>query len=176
MPIGYAVAQRPKWRPSTEFILDTLQTMPTLVYILPAVMFFRNGDFSAVLAIFSYAVAPAVRYSVLGFSNVPTTRVEAIRMCGGSSWQTLKWVRFPSAFPTLLLGVNQTVMMSIAMLVITALVGTRDLGQQVFIALSQMKVGNGIVGGLAIAGIALTADALLRTAARRAAQRNGIHV
>lgn len=176
MPIGYAVAQRPKWRPSTEFILDTLQTMPTLVYILPAVMFFRNGDFSAVLAIFSYAVAPAVRYSVLGFSNVPTTRVEAIRMCGGSSWQTLKWVRFPSAFPTLLLGVNQTVMMSIAMLVITALVGTRDLGQQVFIALSQMKVGNGIVGGLAIAAIALTADALLRTAARRAAQRNGIHV
>lgn len=174
LPIGFAIAQKPSWRAATDLALDTLQTMPTLVYILPAVMLFRNGDFSAVLAIFSYAVAPAVRYAIHGFSSVPSTRVEAIRMCGGSRWQTFKWVQFPSAFPTLLLGVNQTVMMAIAMLVITALVGTRDLGQQVFIALSQMKVGNGVVGGLAVAAIALTVDTLLRAAAKRAAERNNL--
>ncbi len=174
MPIGYAIALNPQWRASMDLALDTLQTLPTLVYILPAVMLFRNGDFSAVLAIISYAVAPAIRYAMHGFANVPATRIEAIKMCGASSWQTLKWVRLPSAFPTLLLGVNQTVMMAIAMLVITALVGTRDLGQQVFIALSQMKVGNGVVGGLAVAALALIADSLIRAAANRAAARNGM--
>jgi glycine betaine/proline transport system permease protein len=88
MPIGYAIALKPSWRAPMDFALDTLQTLPTLVYILPAVMLFRNGDFSAVLAIISYAVAPAIRYAMHGFASVPATRIEAIKMCGANSWQT----------------------------------------------------------------------------------------
>lgn len=176
IPIGFWLAQRASWRASAELFLDTLQTLPTLVYLLPAVMLFRNGDFSAVLAIASYAVAPAIRYAMHAFSNVPENRVELARMSGASPTQTLRWIRFPAALPTLLLGVNQTVMMAIAMLVITALVGTRDLGQQVFIALSRMRVGDGIVAGLAVASIALVSDALIRAAARSAANSIGVKV
>jgi glycine betaine/proline transport system permease protein len=167
-PIGYAAARVPRLREPISLFLDTLQTLPTLVYIIPAVMLFRNGDFSAVLAIVSYAVAPAIRYSLLAFSEVPVNRMEAAIMSGATAFQAFKWVRLPHAFPTLILGLNQTVMMAIAMLVITALVGTRDLGQQVFIALSRMKVGDGIVGGLAVAALALTADGLLKAWAKRA--------
>jgi glycine betaine/proline transport system permease protein len=162
MPVGYLTAFSAKSRDATNLALDTLQTLPTLVYIIPAVMLFRNGDFSAVLAIMSYAVAPAVRYAMLGFSSLPDGRLDAAVMCGATRFQALKWVRLPHAFPSLILGLNQTVMMAIAMLVITALVGTRDLGQQVFIALSRMDVGKGIVGGLAVAALALTADAMLK--------------
>lgn len=166
-PIGYLAARKPALQAPVTLALDTLQTLPTLVYLIPAVMLFRNGDFSAVLAIVSYAVAPAVRYALLGFSSLPEERLEAATISGATPWQILKWVRLPNAFPTLILGLNQTVMMSIAMLVITALVGTKDLGQQVFIALSRMKVGDGIIGGLAVAALALVADGLLKAWAKR---------
>jgi glycine betaine/proline transport system permease protein len=174
MPIGYLAARKASWRETTGLVLDTLQTLPTLVYLLPAVMVFRNGDFSALIAIISYAVAPAVRYSMHAFAAVPAERLELATMSGASRWQAFKWVKLPAAFPTLLLGLNQTIMMAIAMLVITALVGTRDLGQQVFIALSRAKPGDGIIAGLCVAAIALIADMTLKAWARRAAARNGV--
>lgn len=174
MPIGYMASTSSRARAGMNLVLDTLQTLPTLVYILPAVMIFRNGDFSAVLAILSYSVAPAIRYTMIGFANVPSERLEAASMSGATPWQSFKWVRLNAAFPTLILGINQTVMMAIAMLVITALVGTKDLGQQVFIALSRAKVGEGIIGGLCVAAIALAVDALLKAWARRTAAANGV--
>jgi glycine betaine/proline transport system permease protein len=174
LPIGYVASRSEKAREATGVVLDTLQTLPTLVYLLPAVMLFKNGDFSALLAVVSYAVAPAVRYAMHAFAAVPTDRLEAAAMFGASRFQTLKWVRLPSAFPMLLLGVNQTVMMALAMLVITALVGTRDLGQQVFTALSRAKVGDGIVAGLCVACLALTVDALIKAWAKRVAERDGV--
>lgn len=174
LPVGFLIAQRPTWRDSANLALDTLQTLPTLVYILPAVMIFRNGDFAAVLAIVSYAVAPAIRYTMHGFATVPPQHLEAGAMCGATRWQSLKWISLPASFPTLILGVNQTVMMAIAMLVVTALVGTRDLGQQVFIALSRAKVGDGIVGGLAVAALALIADCILKAWAAHEARRIGL--
>jgi glycine betaine/proline transport system permease protein len=172
-PIGYWVSQTESRRQTTGLVLDTLQTLPTLVYLLPAVMLFRNGDFSALIAIVSYAIAPAIRYAMHAFARVPEDRLEAAAMSGASPWQTLKWVRLPAAFPTLILGLNQTVMMAISMLVITALVGTRDLGQQVFIALSRAKVGDGIVAGLCVAAIALAADVILKAFAARKARAMG---
>ncbi|MCU0831667.1 MAG: ABC transporter permease subunit [Rhizobiaceae bacterium] len=174
LPFGYVVSRRQSWRDAASLVLDTLQTLPTLVYLLPAVMVFRNGDFSALVAIVSYAIAPAVRYSMHAFAGVPAERLELAAMVGASRWQTFKWVRLPAAFPTLLLGLNQTIMLAIAMLVITALVGTRDLGQQVFIALSRAKPGDGIIAGLCVAAIALIADMCLKAWARRAAARNGV--
>ncbi|MFN4203355.1 MAG: ABC transporter permease [Tabrizicola sp.] len=161
LPLGFWLAGRPALAEPTRLMLDTLQTLPTLVYLLPAVMLFRNGDFSALIAIASYAFAPAVRYGMEGLRAVPAERMEAAAMVGCTPGQAFRAVQLPAALPTLILGVNQTLMMALSMLVIAALVGTSELGQKVFTALSQGKTGEGIVAGLAVAALALTADALL---------------
>ncbi|MEM7731219.1 MAG: ABC transporter permease subunit [Pseudomonadota bacterium] len=168
-PLGFWLAGRPSLRNPANLMLDTLQTLPTLVYLLPAVMLFRIGDVSAIIAIFLYAIAPAIRYGMIGISQVPPARLEAAAITGCTRWQTLLFIRLPAAVPTLLLGINQTIMMAFSMLVIAALVGTKDLGQQVLIALNQSIVGQGIVAGLCVAALALVADAMLKAAAKRAA-------
>ncbi|RUM02094.1 ABC transporter permease [Rhizobium chutanense] len=177
LPLGIWVAGHPRLHGPVQLALDTLQTLPTLVYLLPAVMLFRNGDFSALIAIASYAIAPAVRYGMAGMAHVPHERIEAGLMSGCTPWQTFRFVRLPSALPTLILGVNQTVMMALSMLVIAALVGTRELGQEVYTALARGQTGPGIIAGLCVACIALIADALLKSGAARAAGREGaVHV
>lgn len=173
IPFGIFVSSRPRLYHPVQLVLDTLQTLPTLVYLLPAVMLFRNGDFSALIAVVSYAIAPAVRYGMAGMRHVPSERIEAAAMSGCTPWQSFRYVSLPSALPTLLLGVNQTVMMALSMLVIAALVGTRELGQEVYTALAQGKTGPGIVAGLCVACIALIADALLKSGAARAAKHEG---
>jgi len=173
VPLGIWVSARPRLHEPVRLVLDTLQTLPTLVYLLPAVMLFRNGDFSALIAVVSYAIAPAVRYGMAGMAHVPPERVEAAAMSGCTSWQTFRHVRLPSALPTLILGVNQTVMMALSMLVIAALVGTRELGQEVYTSLARGETGPGIVAGLCVACIALIADALLKSAATSAGRREG---
>ncbi|ACI59551.1 binding-protein-dependent transport systems inner membrane component (plasmid) [Rhizobium leguminosarum bv. trifolii WSM2304] len=177
LPLGIWVAGHPRLHGPVQLALDTLQTLPTLVYLLPAVMLFRNGDFSALIAIASYAIAPAVRYGMAGMAHVPHERIEAGLMSGCTPWQTFRFISLPSALPTLILGVNQTVMMALSMLVIAALVGTRELGQEVYTALARGQTGPGIIAGLCVACIALIADALLKSGAARAAGREGdVHV
>ncbi|MEM1388930.1 MAG: ABC transporter permease subunit [Pseudomonadota bacterium] len=166
-PVGFWLATRPKAQGPASFVLDTLQTLPTLVYLLPAVMLFRIGDVSAVIAVTLYAMAPAVRYAMVGMSQVPQARLEAAEIAGATRWQTLIWVRLPAALPTLLIGINQTIMMAFSMLIIAALVGTKDLGQEVLIALNRSLVGEGIIAGLCVACLALISDALLKAAAAR---------
>ncbi|MEN0088123.1 MAG: ABC transporter permease subunit, partial [Pseudomonadota bacterium] len=122
-----------------------------------------------------YAVAPMVRYTIHGFSNVPADRLEAADMCGCNTFQRFAHVKLPAAAPTLILGVNQTIMMALSMLVIAALVGTRELGQQVFIALSQGNTGDGIIAGLCVAALALTADGLLKAWSALSADRGDVH-
>jgi glycine betaine/proline transport system permease protein len=161
LPFGVLLARMPRAAEPARLLLDTLQTLPTLVYLLPAIMLFRNGDVSAVIAITSYALAPAIRYGMEGLRQVPADRMEAAAMVGCTRWQAFRAVELPAAMPTLILGVNQTIMMALSMLVIAALVGTSELGQKVFTALSQGKTGEGIVAGFAVAALALTADALL---------------
>ncbi len=167
-PIGFWLSSRARYRAVANLVLDTLQTLPTLVYLLPAVMLFRIGDVSAIIAVIMYALAPAVRYGMVGMSQVPHARLEAAQMNGCTRWQTLTWVRLPAAFPTLLIGINQTIMMAFSMLIIAALVGTKDLGQEVLIALNRSLVGHGIVAGLCVAALALIADGLLKSAAAKA--------
>ena len=161
LPLGFALARWPGAVEPARLLLDTLQTLPTLVYLLPAIKLFRNGDVSAVIAITSYALAPAIRYGMEGLRQVPADRMEAAAMVGCTPWQAFRAVVLPAAMPELILGVNQTIMMALSMLVIAVLVGTSELGQQVFTALSQGKTGDGFVAGLAVAALALTADALL---------------
>ncbi|WP_439541580.1 ABC transporter permease [Hyphomicrobium sp.] len=175
IPLGIYAGLNPRaWR-VVEPIMDTLQTLPSFVYLIPAVMLFRVGDFTAMLAIVLYALAPAVRYSAHGIRQVPPILTEAGVAMGCTPGQILRRIRLPVALPTILLGINQTVMLALSMLVITALVGTRDLGQQVYMALTKADVGKGLVAGLCVAAIAITADRLIGAAARRiAAQQSGV--
>jgi glycine betaine/proline transport system permease protein len=174
VPIGIAVAGREAlWRP-VRAVIDTLQTLPSFVYLMPAVMLFRVGDFTAMLAVVAYAVAPAIRYTVLGLQGVDPRLIEAGRAMGCTPRQILTRIRLRLALPEIVLGLNQTIMFALSMLVITALVGTRDLGQEVYIALTKADPGRGLVAGLAVAFIAIVADRLIQAGARGARMRLGL--
>jgi glycine betaine/proline transport system permease protein len=155
-------------------VIDTLQTLPSFVYLMPIVMLFRVGDFTAMIAVVAYAVVASVRYTALGLQGVDPRLIEAGRAMGCTPWQILTRIRLRLALPEILLGLNQTIMFALSMLVITALVGTRDLGQDVYIALTKANPGNGLVAGLAIAFIAIIADRLLSAAARSAREKLGL--
>jgi len=174
LPVGIAVATRDRLWTIARAIIDTAQTLPSFVYLMPIVMLFRVGDFTAMIAVVAYAVAPAIRYTVLGLQSVDTRLIEAGRAMGCTPWQILTRIRLRLALPEILLGLNQTIMFALSMLVITALVGTRDLGQDVYIALTKANPGNGLVAGLAIAFIAIIADRLLSAVARSAKARLGL--
>lgn len=154
-------------------IVDTLQTLPSFVYLIPVVMLFRVGDFSAMIAVVLFALVPAVKYSAHGLRSVPAELVEAGVVCGCTRWQILRKVRLPMAVPMILLGLNQTILLALSMLVITALVGTRDLGQEVYAALATADVGRGLMAGFAVAAIAIIADRLIGAAAASARARLG---
>lgn len=174
IPLGILAADRERLWTWLRTILDTLQTLPSFVYLMPAVMLFRVGDFTAMLAVVAYSVAPAIRYTVLGLGRIDPRLIEAARAMGCTNWQTLTRVRLKLALPEILLGLNQTIMFALSMLVITALVGTRDLGQEVYIALTKADTGRGIVAGLAVAFIAIIADRLIAAGAARSRERLGL--
>jgi glycine betaine/proline transport system permease protein len=160
------------WR-VLEAVIDTLQTLPSFVYLIPVVMLFRVGDFTAIIAIVLYALAPAVRYTAHGIRNIQPSLIEAGTAAGCTPSQLLTKIRLPLATPVILLGINQTIMLALSMLVITALVGTRDLGQEVYIALTKADTGRGLVAGLCVAAIAIIADRMIQTAARILGARQG---
>lgn len=165
VPIGIVSAGRPRlWR-AVEIVIDTLQTLPTFVYLIPIVMLFRVGDFTALIAIVLYAVAPAIRYTAHGVSRIAPELIEAGVMTGCTRRQILTRIRLPLATPEILLGINQTILLALSMLVITALVGTRDLGQETYSALAKADVGRGVVAGIAVAFIGMIADRLVSAAA-----------
>ena len=174
IPIGIAAAERARLWGWVRVIIDTLQTLPSFVYLMPAVMLFRVGDFTAMIAVVAYSVVPAIRYTVLGLQKVDPRLVEASRAMGATRGQILRKVRLKLALPEIMLGVNQTIMFALSMLVITALVGTRDLGQEVYIALTKADTGRGIVAGLAVAAIAIIADRLISAGASKARRRLGL--
>jgi glycine betaine/proline transport system permease protein len=157
-----------------QLAIDTLQTLPSFVYLMPAVMLFRVGDFTAMIAVVAYSVAPAIRYTVLGIQRVDPRLVEAGKAMGCTPWQLLTRIKLKLALPEILLGLNQTIMFALSMLVITALVGTRDLGQEVYIALTKADPGRGLVAGLAVAFIAIVSDRLISAGAARARYRLGL--
>ncbi len=174
IPIGILAAERDGvWR-TVRVVIDTLQTLPSFVYLMPAVMLFRVGDFTAMIAVVAYAVAPAIRYTVHGLKQIDPQLIEAGTAAGCTPWQLLTKIKLKLALPEIMLGINQTVMLALSMLVITALVGTRDLGQEVYIALTKADTGRGLVAGLAVAFIAIIADRLINAAAGRMRVRLGL--
>lgn len=156
--LGILAAQFKAFSSFLRPINDTLQTMPVFVILIPFVMIFKIGEFTALLAIMTYAIVPAIRYSEHGIRNVSPEVTEAAQSMGCTSWQLLWRVKIPLAMPVIMLGLNQTIMYGIAMLVIAALVGTNGLGQQVYIGLGDGDFGVGMVAGIGMAIIAMIAD------------------
>ena len=144
-------------------INDTLQTLPPFVYLVPIVMVFLTGEFTALIAIVAYSIVPSIRYTELGLRNVPHHIVEAATAFGCTRRQLLFEVKLPLALPEIMLGLNQTVMFGLAMLIITALVGTSGLGALVYVSLTQANFGNGVIAGLSMALIAMTIDRTCQT-------------
>ena len=156
-------------------INDTLQTMPLFVILIPFVMIFKIGEFTALLAIMAYAVVPAIRYAEHALRNVPAGVVEAATCFGCTRRQLLWRVKLPLAMPVIMLGLNQTIMFGIAMLVIAALVGTNGLGQRVYIGLGDGDFGVGIVAGIGMAFIAMIADRMTQGMSRAWQERLGLN-
>ncbi|MGN6145235.1 MAG: ABC transporter permease [Mesorhizobium sp.] len=143
-------------------ICDALQTMPQFVFLIPALMFFKVGEFTALIAIMLYAIVPPIRYVEHGLRHVRADVVEAVEQMGATPAQTLLNAKLPLALPVVMLGINQTIMAALSMLAIAALVGTRELGQQVYVALGKADAGMGLVAGLSIAFLAIFADRLVQ--------------
>lgn len=174
IPLGIWAAQSPRAGKVIGGFIDTLQTLPAFVYLIPVVMLFRVGDFAAMIAVILYALAPAVRYTAHGIRSLDPQLLEAGVVSGCTRRQLLLKIKLPLALPQIMLGLNQTVMLAISMLVITALVGTRELGQEVYIALTKADTGRGIVAGLAVAFIAIIADRMIAAGAARTKRRLGL--
>lgn len=171
IPIGLLAARSDRVEKIVTPIIDTLQVLPSFCFIIPVVMLFRVGDVTAMIATVSFAIVPAIRYTNHGVRQVPPTLVEAALVSGCTRRQILWRVQLPVALPEIMLGVSQTILMALAMIIICAMIGTRDLGQEVFIALSKADSGRGIVAGLAIAFIGIVADRLFGAMAARRRER-----
>ena len=174
IPIGIAAAENERVGRVVQVVIDTLQTLPSFVYLIPVVMLFRVGDFSAMIAVVAYAIVPAIRYTAHGIRQIPPHLIEAGVATGCTRTQILFKIKLKLALPEIMLGINQTIMFALSMLVITALVGTRDLGQEVYIALTKADTGRGVVAGLSVAFIAIIADRLIASWANKRKRELGL--
>ena len=173
-PIGIWAARNDRvWR-MVEPFADLLQTIPSFIFLIPFVILFRTGEFTAILIVISFAIVPAIRYTAEGIRNVPADLVEAARAQGCNPSQTLWQVQLPLALPQILLGLNQTILMALSMLVITAYAGTNDLGQDALAGVMKRNLGQSVLAGLAICAVAVIADRLITAKARKTAARLGL--
>lgn len=161
LPLGFLGSRSERMHHFLGAMCDTLQTLPSFVYLLPVVMLFRIGDVSALVAIVLYAMVPAIRFTDHGLRRVPPSLQEAGTMAGCTGTQRLAKVELPYALPEIMLGVNQVIMMALSMLVVSSFVGTNDLGKQIQVAISQADPGKGLSAGLAIAFLGIIADRMI---------------
>ena len=175
LSVGVLCAQS---RITTKIILlvcDTFQTFPSFIYLIPVIMLFGVTDTSVLIAVIIYATIPATRYTVEGLSNVPKTLQDAGSMSGVNRIQRLLKIEFPLAFPHIILGINQTVIFALFMVIIGAMIGTDDLGQFILKSLSDKNgIGNGLMLGLCVAFIGLMVDHLIQVWAKKRKQLLGI--
>lgn len=162
-PLGIWAARSEARARAVLLVCDTLQTFPSFIYLIPVIMLFGVNDVAVVGAVVLFAAVPLVRYTIEGLRGVPEAQIEAADMSGATRRQTLWSVRLPLALPTIMVGVNQSVMFSLFMVIIAAFIGTQDLGQEMQRALSSSDVGKGLVLGLAVAFMGLMVDHLVTT-------------
>ena len=171
IPVGIAMAMSNRLRAIMLPILDTMQTMPSFVYLIPALMLFGLGKVPAILATVIYAAPPVMRLTDLGIRLVDQEVLEASRSFGASRKQILFGVQLPLALPNIMAGINQTTMMSISMVVIASMIGARGLGEQVLMGIQRLDVGAGMEAGIAIVLLAVVFDRIGQAYGKRS-QRN----
>ena len=162
IPIGIFAAHRPRVYRAILPVLDMMQTIPTFVYLIPMIVLFGIGMVPGLVATFIFVLPAPIRLTHLGISRTPVTLVEAARAFGATPHQLLWKVELPSALPQIMAGLNQTIMLSLSMVVIAALVGADGLGVPVVRALNTVNAGLGFESGLVIVAVAIALDRMLR--------------
>lgn len=162
IPIGIIMASNKKVDAFLRPVLDAMQTMPSFVYLVPALMFFGLGKVPGLFATLIYALPPVIRLTSLGITMVPEDVIEAGRAFGSTKMQLLLKIQLPLAMPSIMTGINQTTMMALAMVVIASMIGARGLGEQVLISIGRIDVGRGLEAGLSIVALAIVIDRLLQ--------------
>ncbi len=167
VPIGIAAAHRPRLYAAMRPVLDLMQTLPTFVYLIPAIVFFGIGMVPGLIATVIFVLPAPIRLTHLGISSTPQPLLEAARAFGATNRQTLWKVELPHAFPQIMAGLNQTIMLSLSMVVIAALVGASGLGVPVVRALNSVNTSLGFEAGFVIVVVAIVLDRMLRAEGRR---------
>ncbi|MDG2237857.1 MAG: ABC transporter permease subunit [Arenicellales bacterium] len=176
VPLGVLAAVSDTCEAIIRPILDAMQTLPAFVYLIPVLMFFGGNVVSAVIAIMIYALPPIIRLTNLGIREVPAEAVEAATSFGSTFSQNLFKVKIPLALPSIMMGVNQAVILGLAMLIVTPLIGGGGLGREVFVGLSQSDTGMSMQGGLSIVFLAVVLDRLTQALSARQQEALGLNV
>jgi glycine betaine/proline transport system permease protein len=160
LPLGILAARSQRFQRLMSPMLDFMQTMPSFVYLIPALMFFGLGTVPAVFATVIFAMPPVIRLTNLGIRQVPADLVEVGEAFGSTSYQLLCKIQLPLAMPTIMAGINQTMMLSLSMVVIAAMIGSGGFGQGVLAGIAQMDIGKGFENGLGVVILAMILDRL----------------
>lgn len=158
IPLGISMARSDRTESILKPILDGMQTMPSFVYLIPALMFFGMGKVPAMVATIIYAVPPVIRLTNVGIRTVDKEAVEAAKAFGATAKQVLLDVQLPLAKPSIMVGINQTTMMALAMVVIGSMIGAKGLGMEVLLAINRIEVGQGFEAGISIVFLAIIID------------------
>ncbi|MDI9549799.1 MAG: proline/glycine betaine ABC transporter permease [Chloroflexota bacterium] len=165
VPIGIAMTRKDWIESLIRPILDMMQTLPSFVYLIPALMLFGLGKVPALIATFIYAVPLSIRFTNLGIRQVPADVIEAAEAFGATQQQQLFKVQLPLALPTIMAGINQTIMMALAMVVVASMIGAGGLGSEVLNGISRLEVGRGFVAGISIVILAIIMDRITQNMA-----------
>lgn len=168
IPLGIVVSRSARLQAAARPVLDVMQTLPPWVYLVPAVILFGLGTVPALLSTIIYGIAPMVRLTVLALTQVPPERIELGNAMGAGRMAILRKIELPSALPTLLVGVNQCILLSLAMVVIAGLVGAGGLGAEVTRGLTRMELGISMRAGISIVALAIIMDRICRGAMPKA--------
>jgi glycine betaine/proline transport system permease protein len=167
LPVGVWASRNDTVRKVVRPILDFMQTMPAFVYLIPAVLFFQLGRVPGAMATVIFSMPPAVRLTILGIQQVPSDVMEAGHAFGATPREMLFKIQLPIATPTILQGVNQTIMLALSMVVIAAMIGAGGLGQKVLKGITQLDIGLGFESGIAVVILAMYLDRLTNELGRR---------
>lgn len=171
IPLGIWFGKSARAYKGAEPVLDLMQTLPAFVYLIPIIAFFGTGNPPGILATIIFGMPPVIRLTALGMRGVPESIKEAAVAFGATRWQLLKDVEVPLALPSIMAGVNQTILMCLSMVVIISLIGGGGLGKEILDALQYVAKGSGLLGGLAILFCAMVIDRIVQGAFRRADQK-----
>ncbi|GAK45213.1 substrate-binding region of ABC-type glycine betaine transport system [Tepidicaulis marinus] len=171
LPAGIGLARSHRARIIARPILDAMQTLPSFVYLIPALMLFGLGKVPALFATLIYATPPLIRLTELGLRLVEDRFTEVAADLGATRWQRLWDIELPLALPNIMAGINQTIMMALSMVVIASMIGARGLGEEVLLGIQRLDVGRGLVAGLAIVLLAIVFDRITQAYGKRAEHR-----